>query len=348
MVVPSVDAVHRITKKASKMSLGKAVSLRRMTDDREIFRMTSLDQLPPIRDALRPKAAAGADPEADMIRFKRLVIENFQDHMTAMLLDPGYAVAACVEALKPDKGLFISLEDPYSPKTEVGATKTELTADWTVGKAKRIGGDAVKLLIWYRPDGAPDVNAHQQNLVRQVGELCQHYDIPFILELLAYPGDKRSDGPENTVLDSVATFAQPEYHVDAFLFESPVPAMEIPEFDGDGSALVLDCYKRLSEIAGRPWIMMSMGADMEQFHRIMRFAYAAGCSGYLAGRAYWLDALERYPNWSEVSSVMAATVRIFVEPLNALTKTHAAPDHAFHAISNRQTGAQFCRSYQDL
>ncbi len=117
-----------------------------------------------------------------------------------------------------------------------------------------------------------------------MGELCQHYDIPFILELLAYADDTRSDGPEKTALDSVATFAQPEYLVDAFLIESPVPATEITEFDG------------LSEIAGRPWTMMSMGADMGQFHRIMRFAHAAKCSGYLAGRAYWHGALKHYPN----------------------------------------------------
>ncbi len=45
---------------------------------------------------------------------------------------------------------------------------------------------------------------------------------------------------------------------------------------------------------------------------------------------------------------MVATARTLVEPLNTLTKTHAAPDHAFHAISNRQTGPQFCQSYQDL
>ena len=50
------------------------------------------------------------------------------------------------------------------------------------------GADAVKLLIWYRPDGDAAVNLHQQQLVKEVGEQCVKYDIPFFLELLAYPG----------------------------------------------------------------------------------------------------------------------------------------------------------------
>ncbi len=28
--------------------------------------------------------------------------------------------------------------------------------DWSVEKIKRAGGDAVKVLTWYRPDGDPD------------------------------------------------------------------------------------------------------------------------------------------------------------------------------------------------
>lgn len=330
------------------MSLGKRTSFRRMTDDKGVFRMTSLDQMPAISDPIRPKLAPDADLDAEVVRFKRLVIETFQDTMTAMLLDPAYAVAGCVDALRPQKGLLVSVEDPYSPKTEAGATRTKLLDDWTVGKAKRAGANAVKLLVWYRPDGDPDVNAHQQNLVREVGEQCRHYDIPLIFELLAYPGQQYTETLQTTVFGSVREFAKPEYQVDAFLVESPVPAADIPAFDTDGAAEVLKRFKQLGELAGRPWNMLSLGADMEQFYRMMHYAYAAGCSGYLAGRAYWLDALEQYPNGDKASIVMAANVRKFIEPLNALTDELANPAFALSPASEQRAGPAFCQSYQDI
>ena len=31
--------------------------------------------------------------------------------------------------------------------------------NWSVDKIKRMGGDAVKVLAWYRPDASADVNA---------------------------------------------------------------------------------------------------------------------------------------------------------------------------------------------
>src|SRR5690606_40537429 len=61
---------------------------------------------------------------------------------------------------------------------------SDLIDNWSVEKIRRIGGDAVKVLAWYRPDASEDVIAHQQAFVRAVGAECRRYDIPYVLELL--------------------------------------------------------------------------------------------------------------------------------------------------------------------
>jgi len=56
-----------------------------------------------------------------------------------------------------------------------------------VEKIRAIGGDAVKVLAWYRPDADAGINEHQKRFVREIGQDCARYDIPYVLELLVYP-----------------------------------------------------------------------------------------------------------------------------------------------------------------
>ena len=51
---------------------------------------------------------------------------------------------------------------------------------------KRMGGDAVKVLAWYRPD-ADLASISIKRLDKRIGEACAKYDIPFLFELLVYP-----------------------------------------------------------------------------------------------------------------------------------------------------------------
>ncbi len=283
-----------------------------------------------------------------------MLIESFQGKSSVMLLDPSYAVAGCLDALSPQKGLFVSVEDPYSPKTEDGATLTSLVSDWSVAKTKCVGGDAIKLLIWYRPDGDAQVNAHQQELVRQVGEECRKYDIPLFLELLSYPpiaGQNGSDDLAQTVLKSVEEFAKPEYQVDVFLLESPVAASELDGNDANVKAEALELFQKMDALAGRPWVMLSMGADMDQFHTIMELAYEAGSSGYLAGRAYWLNTLSEFPNWEKMRADVSGYAQDALDALNALSDRCARPWTSFPDMTDEgnaelKLGADFCRAYK--
>jgi tagatose 1,6-diphosphate aldolase len=231
-------------------------------------------------------------------------------------------------------GLILTLEDSVFQETPGGRLSAEID-DWSVEKIKRAGGDAVKVLTWYRPDADPGVCAAQQDFTQRIGEACARYDLPFVFELLVYPLAK--DAEQTTeyvemktkqaqlVIDSVRAFADPRFGVDLFKLESPVPAGDVPEPGSPGAAAVQALFDELDRAAGRPWVMLSAGAGMTEFRRVLHYAYGAGASGYLAGRAIWLEAFQRFPDWDGIRDELRGAAVPYMRELNALTGTMARP-----------------------
>ncbi|WP_136658310.1 tagatose 1,6-diphosphate aldolase [Nitratireductor sp. XY-223] len=331
-----------------QLTAGKLWGLRRMADDAGRFKMTAVDQRPPIKNPIAAHYGGDEAPYDDVARFKALLIETLQGQSSAMLLDPHYAVPRGIEYLSPTKGLIVTLEDSLFQETPDGRLSSDID-DWSVGKIKRMGGDAVKVLAWYRPDASASVNGHQQDFVKRIGEACARFDIPFLFELLVYPlssdahqtkdyvemqGKKADD-----VLASVAEFAKPDYGVDVFKLESPVNAGDVPGVGNDGWEAVQSVYDDMGRLAGRPWVMLSAGAGKPQFRNILSHAYRAGASGYLAGRAIWLDAFSEFPDWDLIRDGLTGESVDYMKDLNALTDSEAAPWHAHPAFG--EGGARF-------
>ena len=316
-----------------QLSPGKLWGMRRMADAAGRFKMTAVDQRPPIKGPIAKHLGVDQAPWDQVARFKTLLIETLQDASTAMLLDPHYAIPMGLDRLDPTKGLIVTLEDSLFREESGGRLSDEID-DWSVGKIKRMGGDAVKVLAWYRPDADPGVCRAQQDFTKRIGEACARHDIPFLFELLVYPlasdADQTRDYVEmkgkrsDHVLQSVETFAHPDYSVDVFKLESPVAAA-----DADGSAGVQAVFDEMGRLAGRPWVMLSAGAGKPEFRKVLEHAYAAGASGFLAGRAIWLDAFQAYPDWAAIEAGLRGEGRAYMDALNALTDAKALPwsDH---------------------
>lgn len=307
---------------------GKLWGLRRMSDDDGIFKMTAVDQRPPIKGPVAAHLGVEQAPWDQVAKFKGLLIETLQAQSTAMLLDPHYAIPFSIDVLSPTKGLIITLEDSLFRETPEGRLSSDID-DWSVAKIKRMGGDAVKLLAWYRPDAGKAVNQAQQDYVKRIGEECARYDIPFLFELLVYPlaadahqtkeyvemkGKKADD-----VLASVEEFAKPDYGVDVFKLESPVNAA-----DADGSAEVQAVFDEMGRLAGRPWVMLSAGAGKSEFYEVLKHAFAAGASGFLAGRAIWLDAFKAYPDWDKIRTELEGASADYMTKISSLAERSAA------------------------
>jgi len=194
--------------------------------------MTAVDQRPPIKNPIKAKRGTAEAPWEDVAGFKELLIRELQGESSAMLLDPHYAYPRGITMLDARLGLILTLEDSIFRETPGGRLSSEID-DWSVEKIKRAGGDAVKVLTWYRPDGDPGVCAAQQSFTQRVGEACRKFDIPFVFELLVYPlvrdAEQTRDYVEmqtkqsQLVIDSVRAFADARFGVDLFKLESPVP-----------------------------------------------------------------------------------------------------------------------------
>ena len=306
---------------------GKLWGMRRMADQNGIFKMTAVDQRPPIKNPIAKHLGVDNAPWEQVAKFKRMLVETLQDQSTAMLLDPHYAIPHAIDVFSPTKGLIVTLEDSLFTETDGGRLSSDID-NWSVEKIKRMGGDAVKVLAWYRPDADPEVCKAQQDYTKRIGEECARFDIPFLFELLVYPlakdehqtkdyvelkGKKADD-----VLKSVEEFAKPEYGVDVFKLESPVNAS-----DADGSSDVQKLFDEMGQLAGRPWVMLSAGAGKQDFKNILEHAFKAGASGFLAGRAIWLDAFNHYPDWQSIGRELLGDSSAYMKDIGALADASA-------------------------
>ena len=340
---------------------GKLWGMRRMADDNGRFKMTAVDQRPPIKNPIAQHHGTEEAPYEDVARVKAELIRHLQAQSSAMLLDPHYAIPRGLKFLSPQKGLIVTLEDSLFEDTALGR-KSHPIDRWDVGKIKRMGGDAVKVLAWYRPDADEKINRHQQDFTRRIGEACARFDIPFLFELLVYPlsGDEdqtkdyveMSNKKTDQVLASVEEFAKPDYGVDVFKLESPVNAKGIPGVNGDGWEAVQAAFDEMGRLAARPWIMLSAGAGKQDFRNVLTHAYKAGASGYLAGRAIWLDAFGHYPDWDTFKRDLDAHSVPYMEELNRLTDSAATPwfeSSAFGSMPNvSPEDGSFRSHYQGL
>ncbi len=344
---------------------GKLWGLRRLADPSGRFKMLAVDQRPPIQNLVRERRGVDAPSYDDVCAVKATLVEELAPHCSAVLLDPHYAYPASIHLASPSRGLVLTLEDSAFAEDEGGRRSASID-DWSVAKIKRAGADAVKVLAWYRPDASAAVRDHQHAYVADVGAACRRHDIPFVFELLVYPmlgtSQHTTDYVEQPgkraedVLESVAAFAGPEYGVDLFKLESPWPAADVPDPErGDGALVdeVRDHFRELGRRAGRPWVMLSAGATKEQFRRVLRFAYDAGASGYLAGRAIWWDAFQSFPDFDAMQAKLREEAIPYVESLNQMTDTMATPwvahpAHGTAASGIAGAGAGFRSAYPDF
>lgn len=318
-----------------QLSPGKLWGMRRMADPAGRFKMTAVDQRPPIKNPIAKHYGLAEAPYDDVAGFKALLIETLQAESSAMLLDPHYAIPRGLDLLSPQKGLIVTLEDSELREADGGGRLSSQIDDWSVEKIKRLGGDAVKVLAWYRPDADEKVNAHQQDFVKRIGDDCRRYDLPFLLELLVYPlasdAHRTTDYVEmrgkkaDDVLRSVEEFARSDYGVDLFKLESPINAQDVPDVGGEGWEEAQAVFDEMGRLAGRPWVMLSAGAGKDQFCNVLTHAYRAGASGYLAGRAIWLDAFAHFPDWKRMHAGLAGEAVAYMRDLNTLTDREAAP-----------------------
>lgn len=268
------------------MSVGTLRGLQQISNHKGIFTMTAMDQ----RGALQTMLGL-TEPNYDLMRQVKVeVVQALAPHATALLLDPLFGAAECIaEGVLPGQtGLIVSIEETGYTADGSGRL-TEMVKDWGVGKIKRMGASAVKLLVYYQPE-EKKAAVHQREVVKRVLEDCRTYDIPLLVEAVAYPTagqDKAAFAASKpqAVIRSAEELIPLGF--DVYKAEFPVDLA----YPHDPASLDEWC-KKLDAACPIPWVILSAGVDIDQFVQQVEIACRNGASGFLAGRALWKDSVK--------------------------------------------------------
>ncbi|RME64983.1 MAG: tagatose-bisphosphate aldolase, partial [Alphaproteobacteria bacterium] len=107
-------------------SAGKLWGMRRLADAQGRFKMTAVDQRPPIKNPIAKKRGLQEAPWEDVAGFKALLVEELQASSSAMLLDPHFAYPRAISLFDPAKGLILTLEDSLFEETPGGRLSAEI------------------------------------------------------------------------------------------------------------------------------------------------------------------------------------------------------------------------------
>jgi tagatose 1,6-diphosphate aldolase len=317
------------TNTGQALSIGKLAGLRRLADEQGIFCITAMDQRHSLKTIVDPQSPDKVTP-GQLTDIKLSLAAALSPHSTAVLLDPQYGApqAMAAGALDPHAGLLVTLEGESMKKVGEGLV-TQIAEGFSAQKIGRMGGDAVKLLVRYRPD-LKDSAQQNQEVVQQVAEQCRAADLPFVLEAVAIPvsGQSKEDFAKEKpglVIQSAKDLSR---YCDLYKAEFPVDLA----YEKDRATQLKYCQE-LDRASVVPWVLLSAGADIGPFSQAVEVACEAGASGFLAGRAIWKDYV-RISDPDERLEALETKAVYNLEVLTAIARRDARPwtSHPGHRI----------------
>ena len=279
-----------------KLTIGKRRGLVSTSTPDGIFTILAFDHRQSFEKMLGATPAMPI-PYSEIARAKLDVISQLGYHASAILLDPLYGAPQAIanDVLPAQTGLLVAVEETgYSGQPS--ARISSLLPDWGVEKIKRMGADAVKLLIYYHPD-ASQVTEGQERLIKEIVQACRLHDIALFLEVVSY-----SINPSIEKASKAFSKLKPELiaRTAAKLsgLEADVLKLEFPvdvQHDNNEDHWYAAC-QAITRAAKCPWTLLSAGVDFSAFTKQVRIACMAGASGYIAGRTVWQEGISMNPD----------------------------------------------------
>ena len=269
-------------------SIGIYRHLSRCSSTQATFCIIAIDHRANLRASLDHTHGTPISDEA-FRAFKRDVAQALLPHSTAILTDPDFGIGAgIVEGNIPaNKGILAPLEvTDYDLHPSL--RDTEFIPHWSIEQIKAVGGDGVKLLLYFNPTDQPKAQA-KIALVEHLQTQCRRAQLPLFLEPIPYSVDPAHDLNDadytEMVIESARLFAQ----MDVDILKVPFPVNEkLNTEEGAWQAALT----RLDQACGNvPWTLLSAGASFDVFLRQAEMACQAGASGVIVGRAVWAEAV---------------------------------------------------------
>lgn len=302
------------------------------------FVVLAIDHRSNLLSALNHYAARPVT-DSDFRAFKRSVLASLLPSASAVLTDPVFGIGPGLsERFIPGQvGLLAPLEVTnydLHPRERL----TRFIEGWSVSKIKRIGGSGVKLLLYYHPDDK--LATEKRELVSMIVDMCNHLDIPFFLEPIAYslnPNQSlEADELRQVVVQSVRTFSA--LGVDVLKLEFPVNPKQISD-----EAVWKSAVDEVNAACTVPWALLSGGVDYTTFVRQAEIACSAGASGVIVGRAVWGEAVEIQD--LDRQEFLHTTGRARMQELHRICTTCATP--WWTKVSSPDLGDNWYQSYSE-
>jgi tagatose 1,6-diphosphate aldolase len=237
------------------------------------------------------------------------------------MLDPEYSVAqAILSRVLPGSVGFLAAVEAQGYLGDPTARTTSLLEGWSVEKAKRVGANAIKLLVLYRPDAGAVTDAQDEIIAAVVAD-CATHDIPLFLEPLAYatePGITTASAEfaaqrRRLVIETVRRLGA--LGPDILKVQFPVDT----RYQSD-RAVWADACSELDGTSPVPWALLSGGDPYESFREQVQVACTAGASGFLVGRALWGEYVRA--SIDEQPRIMETVVQPRFAELSAVASEH--------------------------
>lgn len=304
------------------LGIGKIRGLQELSTEHGSLAVLALDQRGSLIKALKIDES---DPDLyiKIREYKMELVGELLPLCSAVLLDPQFsaAEAICSSRINSQKGLIVATEETGYIEQSDGRLN-QVIPGWSLGKAKRMGASAAKLLTYYNPE-IESMAREQEDFIKSLVEEAEYLDIPLLLEPMSYSVDpdmpKRSPEFAKKRPRIVQQTAKNLGNLGVDLLKLEFPCDH--NFEKDRSVWQEECNK-VTEFAPVPWVLLSAGVDYDVFRQQLEVACKAGAAGFVAGRAIWKEAAE--VTGKERTAFLKGTARERIKELVDIVNQHAS------------------------
>jgi tagatose 1,6-diphosphate aldolase len=267
------------------LTIGKFRGIQNCASKSGTITCLALDHRQNLKKSLNP-ANPDSTTNKELKEFKLKICNYMSGVSTAVLLDPEYSAAQAIASNVIDKGvgLIVALEAtgyiglPNSRKSKV-------LSGWSVEKAKLMGADGIKLLVYYNPYS--ETETFIKDLVKETADYCEKFDIIFMLEPLCYFLPTNPDASKNNRKDIVIETVRQLTPLGADILKVEFPL----ENDNSDKDLWIEAFLEINKASQIPWLLLSSGVSYDMYLERLKIACQTGASGAAVGRAVWKEAL---------------------------------------------------------
>lgn len=241
--------------------------------------MLAIDQ----REAMRLmfQAATGVVPTPDktLTDFKVTATKILSPYASAVLVDRQFCLDEVVKTgAVADSCAMIVSGDEFIPGNGIPVDDVRIDEAIDAQKVREMGGKALKLLVLYRSDEPAEARL---SMVDAFVKKCKSAGLVSIIEpVVRAPRRHAEFNREECILAAAKELGATQ----ADIYKSEMPLGGKGQFKD-----LVDAAKKLNDLIGMPWVILSSGVAPDLFPRAVRAAMQAGAQGFLAGRAVWAN-----------------------------------------------------------